>query len=118
MAAHDTAGFDGKHLLTSEMGRPRMAKADLRKPETPAWKARIGAAIDRTRTLARLTLKEFAGAIDRDERQVARWIAGSERPQLDAIFSVEALRGPLVIALAELSEDIAVQTTIVVRKVG
>lgn len=117
MAGNDTAALGGGHLLTSEI-RPRMAKADLRKPEIDCWKEHIGRALERARTLAQLTLKELADAIGRDERQVARWIAGTERPQLDAIFAVPALRGPLVIALAELSGTVEVTTTLTVRKVG
>jgi transcriptional regulator with XRE-family HTH domain len=94
-----------------------MAKADLRKPENGSdWKMRIGAAIGRTRMLCELSLKEFADAIGRDERQVARWIAGTERPQFEAIFAIDALRSALVIALAELAHDIEVITEIRVRR--
>lgn len=89
-----------------------MAKADLRKAEID-WKPLIGAAIESTRLACKKSLKEFADAMPRDERQVARWISGTERPQLDAIFAVEAFRQPLVIALADLAEaEITTQITI------
>jgi ribosome-binding protein aMBF1 (putative translation factor) len=101
--------------LTGET-RPRMAKANLRKPEPDAWRARVGSAVERTRTLSGLSLKEFADAIGRDERQVARWITAVERPQVDAIFAVESLRGVLVISLAELAHDIEVITEIRIRR--
>lgn len=101
------------HLLPDT--RPAMAKADLRKADIGDWREVIGRAVERTRTLTQRSLKEFADAIGRDERQVARWIAGRERPQFDAIFAVAALRGSLVIALAELAEDIEVSTTIRIR---
>jgi len=92
-----------------------MAKADLRKPET--WKTEVGGAIERTRLLAGLSLKEFADRIGRDERQIARWISGTERPQLDALFAVDALRQPLVIALAELAgTGVEVETTVRIRR--
>lgn len=105
-----------RHLLTSEIGHARMAKADLRKPETQEWRAAIGRAIERTRTLAQQSLKEFADTIGRDERQVARWIAGTERPQFDAIFAVKAFRGPIVVALAEISDEIEIETTVRIRR--
>lgn len=61
-------------------------------------------------------LDEFAQAVDRDPRQVARWIAGKENPQFHAMFAVEPLRGPLVIALAALADDIDITTTISIRR--
>src|SRR5262245_63247750 len=70
-----------------------------------AAKATIGRVIERTRTLAQLTLKEFAARIDRDPRQVARWIAAEERPHLDAIFADVELRPLFVIALAAAAGD-------------
>jgi hypothetical protein len=93
-----------------------MAKADLRKAENDAWREQIGRAIERSRLLRGWSLKELAVAVDRDERQVARWIVGSERPQLDALFAVESLRQPLVVALAEMAgEGIEITTHITVR---
>jgi transcriptional regulator with XRE-family HTH domain len=94
-----------------------MAKADLRKADGPDWRAAIGAALERTRLLAGFaSLKELAAAIGRDERQIARWIAGTERPQFDALFAVAGLRQPLVVALAELAQhdgvDIVTQITV------
>src|SRR5436190_24351515 len=85
--------------------RPRMVKADLRKADLPGWREALGAALERMRLLAGFSsLKELSSAIGRDERQVARWIAGTERPQFDALFAVPALRQPLVVALAELAQ--------------
>jgi len=104
-----------RHRLLPDM-RPAMAKADLRKADLADWRAAIGRAVERTRTLTQRSLKEFADAIGRDERQVARWIAGSERPQFDAIFAVSALRASAVLALAELAEEIEVSTTIRIRR--
>lgn len=89
--------------------RPRMAKAvleDRRKAESVP----IGHALRRMLALVGWSLKEFAGAVGRNERQVARWLDGSERAQLDTLFAVEALRQPLVQALAELAEAEVVVT--------
>ena len=117
MRTDSTQPLGSRHLLSSDVPR-RMAKADLRKADVTEWRGSIGQAIGRARTLCELSLKEFADAIGRDERQVARWIGGTERPQLDAIFAVPTLRGPLVIALAELSGTVEVITEIRVRRVG
>lgn len=92
----------------------RMAKADLRKAEM--WRERIGQAVERARLLRGWSLKELADHVGRDERQIARWIAGTERPQWDALFAVESLRGPFVIALAEVAGDIEVTTHITLRR--
>lgn len=116
MATNNSVELGRRHVLSSDL-RPQMAKAslsDVRKADVYEWKEQIGQAIRRTRGV--LSLKEFATAIDRDERQIARWEEGKERPQFDAIFAVRALRGPLVIALAQLSEDACVETTIVIRR--
>lgn len=98
--------------------RPVMAKA-LMKVETP-WRALVGHAIARTFALAGVSQKEAAALLDRDPAQIARWIAASERPAFDVLFSVRAFRGPLVVALAEMSTgDLEVVTTITaVHKVG
>jgi hypothetical protein len=64
-------------------------------------------------------LKEFAAAVQRDERQVARWFTGVEHPQLAAIFAVPILRPLLVIALAELAgEGIEVTTHIRIVRIA
>lgn len=104
------------HLLRSEIPS-RMAKADLRKAEMDVWRVSIGRAVERARLLLGWSLKELAEAVGRDERQVARWIAGTERPQLDALFSVVTLRAALVQALAELAGNgVEVTTHITVRR--
>src|SRR5262245_16786912 len=93
-----------RHPLISKT-RPRMAKADLRKPkiDDDEWRARIGKAIDRMRQLRGWTIDELAGAIGRNESQVRAWISGKERPQFDVLFGVKSLRRPLVQALAEMA---------------
>lgn len=93
-----------------------MAKADLRKADEPSRKL-VGSAIDRARQLRGWSLKQFADAVKKDERQVARWIDGSERAQLDAIIAVESMRQPLVIAFAEIAgAGVDVVTEIRVRR--
>ena len=91
---------------------PRMARAALRKAEMDD-RAVIGRAIVRARSLLGWSLKELSGKVGRDERQLSRWEKGDERDraQLDALWAVEELRGPLVIALAEAMDDSGVVVT-------
>lgn len=97
--------------------RPRMARAALRKPEHESWRTQVGAAMARVQARSGLSLKEFAAAVGRDERQVARWFTGVESPQLAAIFAVATLRQLLIVALAELAgEGVETTTVITIRK--
>jgi hypothetical protein len=98
-------------------GRETGAKADLNFVE-PSWRLQVGRAIARTFALAGVSQKEGAALLDRDPGQVARWISGVERPSFDVIFGVARLRGPLVIALAELSSDIDIVTQLSIRRVA
>jgi len=91
-----------------------MAKAGLRKTEEGALL--VGRALQRAASLLGWSLKELAAAVNRDPRQVARWIGGAERAPLDVLWDVADLRQPLVIALAESCEDIDVVTEIRVRR--
>lgn len=94
----------------------KAAKAQLTDGEPSYWQTQIGVAIDRARMACGWNVNQFATEVGRDRAQVSRWIAGTERPQFDALFAVEALRGPLVVQLAGLSADIEVVTEIRVRR--
>lgn len=95
----------------------RMAKAGIREAENaPCFRAAIGTCLDTARRAVGWSLKEFARELARDERQVARWISGAERPQMDVLFGVEQFRAPLLIALASLSPEITIETTLTYRK--
>jgi len=96
--------------------RGKTAKADIRKADTEAYYASLGGCIEEVRRVSGLTLKEFAAVIGKDERQIARQIAGADRPQLEAVFAIDRFRGPLVIALAKLAADVDVVTEIRVRR--
>lgn len=103
-------------------------KADLRKADTArdplADRRIVGRAIQRARSLLGWSLKQLAGAVDRDPRQVARWEAGDdrERAPIDLLWGVAEFRKPLVIALAEATDDSGVQVitqiSIRTRKAG
>lgn len=101
-----------------EHATPVQAKANLKNLEQP-WRERIGRAIQRALAIAGVTQKEAAGLLDRDQAQVARWIAGAERPQMDTLFAVEMLRQPLIVALAELAgAGVEVTTAITMRRIA
>lgn len=115
-----TAPVDRQHRLSDlQPGMAKVHTTALRIPDVDVWRAAVGQAIETTRLLAKLSLKEFAAVIERDERQVARWIAGTDRPQFDALFAAEALRQPLLIAFAELAgPSVDIETHITVRRRG
>lgn len=82
------------------------------------WKLVIGGAIERALELAGMQKGQAAFEMGYGENQapLSRWIAGTESPQFARLWSVPALRGPIVLALAELSETVSVETTITVRR--
>ena len=96
----------------------RMAKAGTRKADTDALYASLGAAVREVQHAYGLTLQEFAYELGKNERQVARWLDGSDRPQVEAVFAVDRFRAPLVIALARLSAGVEVVTEIRVRRIA
>ena len=96
----------------------RMAKADIRKPEMEAYYAQLGSCLAEVQHAFCLTLKEFAAALGKDERQVQRQIEGRERPQIEVVFAVERFQGPMVIALARLATGVEVDTVIHVRRIA
>jgi DNA-binding transcriptional regulator YiaG len=94
-----------------------MAKADLKKVDAADFRKRIGLGLVRMRQLAGLSQKETAALIDRDVAQLARWEAGTERPQFDALIAVEVLRLPLLLAFAERAGvGVEIETSIRIRR--
>ena len=102
---------------------PRMAKASVAlKPESADALAEIGECLDAARRDVGWTLDQLAAELGRDARQVARWIRGDERTQVDVVFAVEPLRRPFVVALALVvardDSGVVVSTDIRVRRTG
>lgn len=91
------------HRISLDDVRTSMAKADIKKVEKREFRSEIGRAIGRGLALAGHTQKEAAGVIGVDQGQMARWIAGTERPHLDRLFAVPEYREPLCVALAQMS---------------
>jgi hypothetical protein len=87
-----------------------MLKADLPKGEN-RFMAHVGACLNAARLELEWTVDRLAAEVGRDSKQVARWMRGEERCQVDAVFAVPELRAPFVIALAKLA-GMQVETTI------
>lgn len=98
--------------------KPEMAKAALDarvKPETRRFWAETGACLDEARRVVGWTIEQLAQEVGRDARQVRRWLSGEEQTQIAAVFAVEPLRQPFVVALAKLA-NCEVVTEIRVRR--
>jgi hypothetical protein len=110
MASIKHAESPRPRVLPEKAGR--MLRADVRKAESDDSMAEIGEVLDFARRMAGFSLKELAGALGRDERQVQRWIDGKENTNIAAVFAVPELRKPFVIALARLTGDCEEETTL------
>jgi len=111
--AHSMRSADSaRHRLLSETPAPSMAKMDLRKAETRDFRLAVGQAIQRAQLSLGWSLKEFAARLGKDERQVARWEAGTERAQFDALFALDDFRWPLIQRLAQLDDHVELVTQI------
>jgi transcriptional regulator with XRE-family HTH domain len=90
-----------------------MVRATLRKAENND----TGLALERALKLRGWSLKELSDAAQRGERQLARWMEGTEHPQLDTLFAIASFRQPLIIALAESAGlGVDVQTVVTIRR--
>lgn len=92
--------------------RARMAKAAVRKADTPH--AEMGRVVRDVRKASGLNLDEFALAIQKDPRQVKRWEEATDRPQIEAVFAVDAFK-PLVLEALACQSGHAVERETVIR---
>lgn len=91
-----------------------MLKADLPKGENRSNLEAIGRCLDFARRFVGWTVDQLAAELERDSKQVARWIRGEERTQVDVVMGVQELRQPFVVALAKHA-DCEVETTVRIR---
>lgn len=84
---------------------PAMAKATIKVHPKGENETRLmfGRAIVRALRLIDWTAERLAKELERDHRQIGRWITGEERPQIESLWDIKELRQPLVIALAEMA---------------
>lgn len=105
-------------LLLPEKGA-KTAKAGLRsaeKSEIDPHYVKLGGCMADVMRFSGLSLEEFAYALKKDERQIARQLQGKERPQIEAVLAIDRFQGPMVIALARISAGVEVDTVIHVRR--
>jgi len=109
------------HPVSPDIGRPRMAKAHVRIPDTPTapdWMRAVGAAIARAVQFVGWSHKEAAARVGVDDAEFGKWLNGTRRPQFDRLFAVAALREPLLLALSGLVTGVEVVTEIRLRRIG
>lgn len=107
-----------RHPVIPDIGRPVMAKANVRIPDVD-WVRAIGGAVQRAVAVVGWSHKEAAAKVGADDAEFGKWINGTRRPQLDRLFAVAELRSPLIIALAQLGgADVEISTSITIRKVA
>jgi hypothetical protein len=118
MAANVAAAAEVSHRVIREK-RSRMAKAVLPKGENVEFRSGLrdlGGCLDFARRYVGWNIDQLADALHRDSKQVARWIRGEERTQVDVVLGVRQLHGPFVIALAQLrSDEVVIETTIRIK---
>lgn len=102
-----------RHRVIGEMS-PEMLKANLPKRESADALRELGECLDFARRAVGWTVDQLARHLGRDSKQVARWLRGEERTQVDVVFAVAVLRQPFVIALAKLAEC-DIETTVRIR---
>ena len=105
------------HPVLPDIGRPVMAKANVRTPDID-WGFEIGQAIQRAVRRAGFSNKEAAAKVGVDDAEFGKWISGTRRPQLDRMFAVHELQKPLVIELAKLAAGMEVIEEIRVRSIA
>lgn len=75
----------------------------------------MAAAMAHAILLARWTRKEAAGHLGMSESQLAAQLACLARPQVEKFYASDILRGPLLIAMAQLSGEFDVIVQISAR---
>lgn len=116
MGATLSAAAVSRHPVLPDIGRPRMAKADVRTPDMANWAEEIGRAIARAISLIGWSHKEAAAKLGVDDAEFGKWLSGNRRPQFDRLFALEELRQPLILSLAGLASDLEVVTQIRTRR--
>lgn len=91
----------------------KMAKAVLTNREHS--KSEIGAALQRALNVLGLSIKEGAGLLEMDPAQMSRWIAGTERLQIERVWGTR-LHGPFAIEVASAAAGVTVETTVTLRR--
>lgn len=95
------------HPVLPDIGKATQAKADVRSPDTAPHSAvmsLIGAAIQRAVLKVGWSNKEAAAKVGVDDAEFGKWLSGNRRPHFDRLMALDALRWPLICALADILE--------------
>jgi hypothetical protein len=121
MARDSANALDMRHPVLPDSAKGSQAKAHVRYPDVaaqpPEWMVLIGAAIQRSVSRVGWSNKEAAAKLGVDDAEFGKWLSGNRRPQFDRLMALDALRWPLICALAELM-DTAEEVTTLRKKVG
>lgn len=118
MAVSFNHGRSPAPLLVSDHSA-QIAKGALRKAEhdePDPERVKLGACMRKVQHDFVLTLKEFARELGKDERQIERQMEGKERPQIELLLSHPKFQGPMLIALANSTPGVEVDTVIHIRR--
>jgi len=97
-----TAALATSHPVSLDIGKARMAKADVQLPDID-WNGVISSAIRRAVKDVWEDHKVAAGEIGVDASEFGKWLNGTRRPQLDKLWSIARLRQPLCVRFAQLA---------------
>lgn len=106
-------------LLSREMPRPTMAKAEIRNLTIREKRAVYGAILRRASEIAGLNRDQTADELQVDPGQLGRWWSGDENPQTWRFTEHPHLASALLVAQAEAHESgdhIVVETVVRVRR--
>lgn len=88
-------------------------EGDRKKLAEPNSQRAFGVVLARAFALANLTQQEVAFRLGyTDQSAVSRWVAGTENAQIARLLTLAELRGPLVMAIAEMTDDVSVETVV------
>lgn len=119
MPRHHQLTFGPANLLNREIPK-RQAKVHTvahQKVAIDAYRAEVGACIERARCLSGLTADQFAKEIGCDPSQLSKWIRNVEPPQIDRVL-MSPMRPFMVVAMAERTPSCAVSTVITVTRIA
>lgn len=91
------------HPLLPDIGRPRMAKADVRNPDTTSWLRFLGQALKLAIAKSGLSHKEAANKIGVDDAELGKQASGARRVHVDRVLAVDELRELFIEELAVLA---------------
>ncbi len=105
MADSIAARLAPRHPVLPDIGKASQAKADVRTPDIrpeAECMALIGVAIQRAVSRVGWTNKEAAAKVGVDDAEFGKWLSGNRRPHFDRLMALDALRWPLICALADI----------------